>query len=311
MRYFILSILAVSIFMPSYVTAHEHEGAEKHDAAEANAEAETVSDTSVIKLTDSIYMIQVGGGNIALSLGDQGVFMIDNGLADNKDKVMNAIKGLTDKPVKILVNTHWHYDHAGNNESFGDQDTIIIAQENVRKRLKEGGTIAAFDKIIEPAAVKALPVLTYDDEIKVHLNGSAAHIIKIDPAHTDGDSIIFWPEENILHTGDLFFNGFFPFIDVSSGGNLKGMIAAADKMLGMVNETTKIIPGHGPLGNKSDLEAYSKMLKTIAERVKTFKETNQTKEQWIAKNPLIDMDEEWGDGFLPNEKFTNIIWDAY
>lgn len=282
-------------------TAYAHEG-------EHSSSAEKFK---FVKVTDSISMLQAEGGNIALSNGDQGLFMVDNGLSEKSQIVMDAVKTLSDQPVKILVNTHWHYDHAGNNQGFGEQGTVIIAHENVREQLKNGGTIAAFDKKIEPALASALPVLTYEDQVTVHLNDSDAMIMKMSPAHTDGDSIIFWKDENVLHTGDLFFNGFFPFIDGSSGGSLRGMIAAVEKITGMVDSDTKIIPGHGPLAIKKDLDVYLAMLKDVEHRIKTAKENNLNFKDWAKTEPLSTLGQEWGDGFLPTEKFAEIAWNAY
>lgn len=294
-----LALIVALTFVAPHAHAHEHH----HKKDEEKP--------TVVNVTENILMLQAGGGNIALSNGDQGLFMVDNGLSEKSETVMSAVKALSDQPVKILVNTHWHYDHAGNNQSFGEQGTMIIAHENVRERLKKGGTIAAFDKNIEPALASALPVLTYDDMVTVHLNNSDATIIKMSPAHTDGDSIIFWKDENVLHTGDLFFNGFFPFIDSSSGGSLRGMIAAVAKITSMVDGNTKIIPGHGSLATKKDLDAYLTMLKDVEHRIKIAKENNLNFKEWAKAEPLSTLDQEWGDGFLPTETFAEIVWNAY
>jgi glyoxylase-like metal-dependent hydrolase (beta-lactamase superfamily II) len=295
---FILSLLLLS-FMPVAVFAHGHEGGKTPDGV------------SIHKLTEQIYMIQAGGGNIAISKGAQGIFMIDNGLSEDKEKVMKAVESISDGAVKILVNTHWHYDHAGNNQDFGEQGTMIIAHENVRKSLEKGGTIAAFNKVIEAADLSALPVVTYADNLSIHLNNSEAKIIKMAPSHTDGDSIIYWPNENIIHTGDLFFNGFFPFIDVSSGGNLRGVIDGMERVLSLSNEETKIIPGHGALATRADLESAQFMLKVVAARLKEYKGTDRSKEEWTKSDPLADMDKKWGNGFLSTTQFTDIAWDTY
>ena len=302
MRGLILLLLSI-VIAPNIAFAHGHDkgGDEKKSSDEA----------VVTKLTDQIYMIQAGGGNIAISKGSQGIFMIDNGLIENKDKVLKAVESISEGAVKILVNTHWHYDHAGNNESFGDKGTMIIAHDNVRKRLEKGGTITAFDKVIDAASLSALPVLTYEDGVKIHLNNSEASIIKMAPSHTDGDSIIYWSKENIIHTGDLFFNGFFPFIDVSSGGSLRGVIDGMDKILNLSDENTKIIPGHGALATRQDLQVTQAMLRAVGSRLKAFKDQNRPKSEWVKSDPLADMDKKWGNGFLSTTQFTDIVWDVY
>lgn len=285
--------------------------AHKHGDGTSDSHASDSSDVTITRIKNNIHLVQAGGGNIAVSIGDQGVFMVDNGLSDKNEAVKNAIKSLSDKEVIMLMNTHWHFDHTGNNSYFGSEGATIIAHDNVRTRLKEGGEIKAFNKIIDPAPMEALPMLTYKSEVTVHLNGSPAKIISLDPAHTDGDSIVNWPSENIVHTGDIFFNGFFPFIDKDSGGSLRGMVKAVDKIMAMVDDDTVIIPGHGPLATKSDLVSYQKMLKILADRLTTARAQGKGKEDWVSNNPLSDLEEEWGDGFLDLATFTPLIWDAY
>lgn len=298
----ILPLFLCLLFFPVVSQAH------KHGDEESKAHSE---DIKIIDISNDIKVIQAGGGNIAVLKGPQGLFIIDNGLNEKADAVMAAVKSVSDEPVKIIVNTHWHYDHVGNNESFAQNGATIIAHDNVRKRMKAGGTIAAFDKVMAPAEKSALPILTYADSVNVHLNGKQATVIKMPNAHTDGDSVIFWEEDNIMHMGDLFFNGFWPFIDSSSGGSLRGMIQATDDILSMVDDETKIIPGHGPIASKEDLSRYNDMLKMVADKVKAAKNDNQTKEKWLKNKPLAPFDEKWGGGFLPTDKFTAIIWDAY
>ncbi len=297
-RVFFIVLFAFLITSTS-VFAHKH-------GAKSLPEEVKITDVS-----DNIKMLQVGGGNIAVLFGDQGMFVVDNGLSEKNDDVMAAIQSISEQPVRMVVNTHWHYDHTGNNSAFAETGATLIAHNNVRKRLKSGGTIAAFDKVLSPAEVDALPILTYTDNVSVHLNGEKADIIKVPNAHTDGDSIAFWKEANVIHMGDLFFNGFFPFIDSSSGGSLRGMVKVTDEILSMVEGTTKIIPGHGALATKGDLVAYNAMLKNVAGKLKTAKESKKTKEQWIADAPLKELDQAWGSGFLNLDAFTAIVWDAY
>jgi len=296
MRFFVLLFSFITI--SSYAQAHKHGDGAQHE------------DVTIEKLSDNISMIQAGGGNIAVYETMDGVFVIDNGLSDKRDAVITALKSVTDKPIKYLVNTHWHFDHAGNNEHFGKSDTIILAHENVRERLQSGGEVKAFNATVKPQAKDALPVLTYEESIKLYLAEEAVHIQAVDPAHTDGDSFIVFTDQNIIHTGDLFFNGFWPFIDASSGGSITGMIQAVEMILAKADDTTKIIPGHGPVATKKDLQTYHDMLTEIEGRLKAAKRAEQTKEEWVKSAPLADLDGEWGQGFLLTPKFTDIVWDT-
>ena len=302
MSKFLLTFASICL-LSSPVFAHEHD----------THSAETKLDNVTIEnIMGGLDMIQAGGGNIAVLHGDDGVFVIDNGLPDKTEAVMAAIKKVAgENNIAMLVNTHWHFDHAGNNQAVAESGAIVIAHDNVRKRLKKGQTITALGKRVDPAENSALPVLTYDEGVTIHLNGQSANIIKMTPAHTDGDSIIFWKEANVIHTGDIFFNGKFPFIDGSSGGSLIGMINATDKILDMINDQTKIIPGHGPLANKEDLNSYNAMLKEVSARVEKAKSEDQNRDTWLSSKPLKDLQKQWGGGFMNVDQFSEIAWDSY
>lgn len=263
-----------------------------------------------IKLGDTLYMLMGEGGNIGVSAGADGVYLIDDQYAPLSEKIMAAVKAISDKPINYVVNTHWHGDHTGGNENFGKAGATIIAHEAVRARMEKGGELAAFKIVVPPAAAGALPVITFSDKAALHLNGETSHLIHVDPAHTDGDTIIHWPAANIIHTGDTFVNGFFPFVDISSGGRLDGIIKSADMVLALADDKTKIIPGHGPLATKADLARFRAMLATVRERVTAAKAAGKTAEEWAASKPLADLDAEWGKGFLPLDKFTQIVFGA-
>lgn len=295
-----LAVLAVFILLTNAAFAYSQGGGKR----------DVLKNVKIEKLTDNISLIRAGGGNIAVYHGVDGVFVIDNGLVDKTERVMAAIEKVTTAPVDYLVNTHWHHDHVGNNAVLGKSGTLILANENVRKRMKSGGEIKALDRKVEPAAKDALPVITYQDQIKLHLNDQDVEIISLDPAHTDGDSFIVFPKDNVIHTGDVFFNGAWPFIDASSKGSLNGVIKAAETILKKTNATTKIIPGHGALAQKADLEKYHEVLLTVFNRLDKAKKEGLTKDQWLESKPLADLDEQWGQGFMPTEKFTNIVWDT-
>ena len=196
-----------------------------------------------------------------------GAFLIDDQFAPLSEKITEAIATVTDKPISFLLNTHYHFDHTGGNENFGNSGVMIVAHKNVYERMSTEQVISFFDKAIPPAPKAALPVITFTDEMTFHWNGDDINIFHADVAHTDGDSIVYFPKANVVHMGDLFFNGMYPFIDLDSKGSMAGMIAGVARVLELIDEDTQIIPGHGPMGNKEDLKAYHNMLVTIQDRV--------------------------------------------
>ena len=231
----------------------------------------------VQKVSGTVYMLEGLGGNIGASIGEDGIVIVDDEFLPLADKIEAALKGITDKPVKFVLNTHWHGDHTGGNPHFGEK-APIIAQENVRKRLAAGGKTRFGE--VPPAPKAALPVITFDNDVSVHLNNEDIRAIHIPNGHTDGDSVIFFPKANVVHMGDDFFNGgMFPFIDLESGGSVQGMIAGDEKVLAEVPDDVKIIPGHGPLGSKDDCGSSSPCSRRPRPRLKP--ESNSTR-PWIS-----------------------------
>ena len=220
-----------------------------------------------IDVAPGIHMLEGAGGNIGVSSGDDGVILIDDQFAPLTEKILAAVAEISDQPVKFLFNTHWHSDHAGGNENHGKAGTLIVAHDNVRKRLKAGGFLDYFQADNAPAPEAALPVVTFDQTVTFHWNGDELHAFHVPPAHTDGDSIIHFRNANVVHMGDLYFNGMYPFIDYSSGGSIDGVIHGVEKVLAMIDDDTKIIPGHGPLSNRAELTAYRDMLRGIRDVV--------------------------------------------
>jgi len=212
----------------------------------------------VTKVAGTVYMLEGAGGNIEVSVGEDGVVLVDDQFAPLAPKIREALKGITDKPIKFVLNTHFHGDHTGGNTQFSSE-APIIAQENVRKRLKEGGMVAGTE--VKPASKEALPVITFNDRATVHLNGEDIRAIHFPNGHTDGDSVIFFPQSNVVHMGDDFVTYGFPFVDVRSGGSVSGMIAGVEKVLSMTPQDAKIIPGHGPLSTPADVRKFVQMLK--------------------------------------------------
>ncbi len=264
----------------------------------------------VAPVAPGVYMLKGPGGNIGLSVGDDGAFLIDDKFAPLTAKIRAAVGTVTDRPIRFVVNTHWHGDHTGGNEGLGEAGALIVAHENVRKRMSVKQFIEAFDMRSEPAPEAALPVITFTDEITFHWNGDALRVIHVDAAHTDGDSIILFAKANVAHLGDTFFSGMYPFIDAGTGGRMDGMIAAAERALALMKPDTKIIPGHGPLSTAKDYRDYRAMLVTVRDRIAPMIRAGRTKEQVVAAKPTKDLDARWGGGFLKPDAWVGIVYDA-
>ena len=263
------------------------------------------------KLSPTTYVLFGGGGNIGVSAGEDAVFIIDDQYAPLTPKILAALKQISDKPVKFVLNTHWHGDHTGGNENMGNAGALIVAHDNVRKRMSTEQFIALFKSTTPPSPKAALPVVTFSSDVTFHLNGDEVFGFHVPKAHTDGDVIVQFKKSNVIHMGDTFFNGFYPFIDSSSGGNPDGVIAAADRVLALADEKTKIIPGHGPVSNKADLQVYRDMLATVTGRVKALMKAGKKVDEIRAANPSAEFDEKWGKGFISAPRFIEMLVLAY
>jgi cyclase len=259
------------------------------------------------KIGEGVYMLAGAGGNLGLSVGEDAVFLVDDEFAPLTEKVKAAIAAISDKPVRFVLNTHWHFDHAGGNENLGQGGALIVAHDNVRKRMSVDHFITDLNMKIQASPKVALPVVTFAESATFHINGDEIQAVHVPPAHTDGDSFVHFRKANVLHMGDTFFNGFYPFFDMSTGGSFDGMIAAAEKALSMCDASTKIIPGHGPLGDKKALETYLSMLRTVRDRVKKLVDAGKTVDEAIKAKPLADFDATWGKGFLPPDAFLKLV----
>ncbi len=260
------------------------------------------------KLTSSTYMLTGAGGNLGVSIGADAVFVIDDQFAPLTPKIKAAIRKLSKKPVKFVLNTHWHFDHTGGNENFGRAGALIVAHDNVRKRMSTAQLIEFLGMPIKASPKQALPVVTFTSDVTFHLNGDEVHVFHVANGHTDGDAIVHFKKSNVIHLGDIFFNKLYPFIDTSSGGSVDGVIAATDKVLSLANDDTKLIPGHGPLATKGDLQSYRDMLATISARIKAQIKEGKKVEDAIAAKPTAEFDAVWGKGFLPPSKFVDMLW---
>lgn len=263
-----------------------------------------------IKVSDNIYMLQGQGGNIGVFTGDDGTFIIDDQFAPLTPKILEAIKSIGGDSPRFTLNTHYHRDHTGGNENFGNSGTLIVSHHNVRERLKNGSFIQAFSMKSDPAIKVALPVLTFSTDMHFHINSDSVKAVHVPTAHTDGDSYIHFKNANVVHAGDIFFNGFYPFIDAAGGGSVRGMIQAAEEILAITDSNSKIIPGHGPLSNKTELKHYRDMLETVYSRLLKLKNTGVSVEDAILQEPLKDLEQEWGDGMFTGEKWISVIYPA-
>ena len=267
-------------------------------------------DVKVVAVAKGIYMLAGKGGNIGLSTGKSGVLLIDDQYAPASEKILAAIADKTSDPVRFVVNTHWHGDHTGGNENMGKAGAVIVAHENVRKAMSKDQFIEVFNMRSSPAPEIALPVITFTEGLTFHWNDDTIEVMHVAPAHTDGDSVIFFHQANVIHAGDTFFNKMYPFIDVSTGGSINGMIAATEKLLASANDKTKIIPGHGPLGDRNDLQAYRDMLVAMQKRIADLKRAGKARDAVIAAKPTKTFDSAWGKGFLKPDVWVGIVYDS-
>ena len=277
-------------------------------AASASAQQPDFSKVQikVTKVAGAVYMLQGAGGNIAASVGDDGIVIVDDQFAPLADRIQAALKGITDKPVRFVINTHWHFDHTGGNGYFAKQGTII-AQDHVRERLVTGGRILGTD--VKPAARGELPIITFNDRLSVHLNGEDIRAVHFPHGHTDGDSVIFFPKSNVVHMGDDFVTYGFPFIDLESGGSVRGMIAACEKVLETVPADAKIIPGHGSLSTVADLEPYVAMLKDAEARIEKGIREGKSADELKREKVLAGYESWGGEGkFITTDKFIDTLY---
>jgi cyclase len=265
----------------------------------------------VTKVAGTVYMLQGAGGNIGASVGEDGIVVVDDQYAPLADRIQAALKGITDKPVRFIINTHYHEDHTGGNEFFQKQ-APIIAQDNVRKRLEEGGMAgngASVKFEHKPAPAAALPIITFDHDVTVHLNGEDIRALHFPAGHTDGDSVIYFPKSNVVHMGDDFVTYGFPFIDVDGGGSIDGMIDGVEKAVAQLPADVKVIPGHGPVSNLDDVRAYVKMLKETRAAVKDSLKKKMTLAQMKEKK-ILDPWKKYSGDFISEDAFLETLYNS-
>ena len=256
------------------------------------------------KLTDNLYMLTGQGGNMALLVGDTGPLLVDDQFAPLAPKIVAAVAAVSSKPVRFLVNTHFHGDHSGGNAEFGKAGSVIIAHDNTFKRLSTEQTSGLTGAKTPPQPPEAWPVITFADAASLHVNGEDIEAVHVANAHTDTDAIIYFKKSNVVHTGDVFAGPAYPFIDTGSGGSMDGVIAATATVLARIDGSTRIIPGHAPLQDKASLEAFRKMLIEMRERIAKQIRAGKTQEQAVAANLTKDFDATYGKGFITPTVFV-------
>ena len=250
------------------------------------------------------------GGNIGVFVSPDGILLVDDQFAPLTPKIKAAVAALSDKPVRLVLNTHWHGDHVGGNENMANDGAVIVAQDNVRKRMTEGQVSKFFSRTTPPAAHAALPVITFDRDVTFHLGEETIDALHVDHAHTDGDVIVRFEKANVVHMGDTFFNGFYPIIDLESGGSVDGVVTAADKALPWMDADTKVIPGHGPVSDKAGLVEYRAMVKDIRDNVRALVKKKKSLAEVQAAKPTAKYDAKWGQGSMKPERFVEIVYNS-
>ena len=262
----------------------------------------------VTPLTGNVYLLQGAGGNMALQTGREGPLLIDSSFATAAPRIREAIAKLDNGAPYSLINTHWHFDHTDGNEAMHAAGFNIVAHRKTRERLSMPQTMKFFGFTLPAAPLGALPTVTFDSAMQIEHNGDELNLLHVEPAHTDTDILIHFRKANVLHVGDLWFNGMYPFIDEGTGGSIGGMIKAGDKLLAVADGNAKIIPGHGELGSKADFQKFHDMLSAIRDKVAALKNAGASEQEAVAKKPTADFDAVWGKGFMSPDVFTGIVY---
>jgi cyclase len=261
-------------------------------------------------LADNLTLLSGPGGNVVVSHGKDGVLVVDTFVAPAWPKFKEALAAIGKDPVKVVIDTHWHYDHTDNNGALHASGATVIAHENTKARMSETHQMALLAIKVLPSPAESLPQQTFKDTHKLDFNGETIHLGHIPPAHTDTDIYVHFEKADVLHAGDCFFGGMYPFIDVETGGSIGGMIGAADKLLGMAGSKTKIISGHGPIGGKAEMTRFRDMLVIARDRIQKLKSSGKTVQEAVAAKPFADLDATWGKTFFNGDQFVQIVYPA-
>jgi glyoxylase-like metal-dependent hydrolase (beta-lactamase superfamily II) len=258
-------------------------------------------------LGENLTLLAGPGGNVVVLHGSDGLVVVDTFVAPAWPKFQESLKGLG-APVKFVIDTHWHFDHTDNNAALRAGGATLVAHENTKLRMSQPHHLAVLELDFPPSPAAALPQRVFQDGYKLEANGERLAVTHVPPAHTDSDVVVRFEKANVLHGGDVFFNGRYPYIDGSTGGRVDGMIAAADRLLSLADADTKIVPGHGPLGTKADVVKYRDMLSTAAERVRKLKASGKSVEECAAAKPFADLDADWGKGTFNGDAFVKVVY---
>lgn len=261
-----------------------------------------------VQVVPGVHVLYGQGGNIGVSTGSDGMFLIDDQYANLTDKVVEALAKLSSGQPRFVLNTHWHGDHTGGNENLAAKGSVIVAHDRVRERMSSENFSEFFKKTTPPSPPGALPVVTFNDNLSLHVNGDELRGIHVRAAHTDGDVFIHFRKANVIHTGDLVFAGMYPFIDLDSGGSVAGVIAAVDQMLALANEDTRVIPGHGKVTDRAGLEAYRQLLVVTSERMRELVKGGKTQDEVLAAKPFADYDGTLAWAFITAERYIQILY---
>lgn len=263
----------------------------------------------VHQLRPGLHVISGDGGNVAVWHGPDGTVVVDDGVAPLAPRLLAAVENIAPGPVRFVISTHWHPDHTGGNEHFGGSGSLLVAHDNVRARMSDPQTIAAYDLEVPAAPAGALPVVTFDDSLSLHLNGDRLTALHVEAAHSDGDVLVWWDEANVVHVGDLYYAGTYPFIDLASGGSLAGFVAALETVLSRADSRTIVIPGHGPVSTRAGLSAYRDMLVAAGRRVRTLVDEGKSLDEVLAARPTEAFDDAYGQGSMSAERFVRILYE--
>ena len=262
----------------------------------------------VQQLRPGLHLVSGAGGNVAVWHGPDGTLLVDDGAAPLAPRLLAAVAKIAPGPVRVVISTHWHPDHTGGNELFGASGSLLVAHDNVRARMSGPQAGAANDFDVPAAPAAALPSVTFDDALSLHLNGDRLAALHVEAAHTDGDVLLWWEDANVVHVGDVYYSGAYPFIDLASGGSLAGLVAALETVLSRADSRTIVIPGHGPVSNRAALAAYRDMLVATGRRVRELIDEGKSLDEVVAARPTAAYDAVYGQGSMTVERFVGILY---